>query len=96
MGQFILAGKAKPVAAFELVCRMEESTELQKSLCSVFARALDAFKRQSWNETIAGFREAAKIQPEDGPSLFYLDWCEKYKTNPPGDGWNGVIRLENK
>jgi adenylate cyclase len=96
MGQFILAGKAKPVAAFELVCRMEESTELQKSLCSVFARALDAFERQSWNEAIAVFREAAKIQPEDGPSLFYLDWCEKYKTNPPGDSWNGVIRFATK
>jgi adenylate cyclase len=96
LGQFILAGKSKPVAACELICRMEESTELQKSLCKIFTQALDAFQRQSWNEAIAGFNESLKMHPEDGPSGFYLDRCEKYKRNPPGDTWDGMVRLHTK
>jgi adenylate cyclase len=96
LGQFILAGKSMPVAACELICRMEESTDLQKNLCKVFAQALDAFQRQSWNEAAAGFKESLKMHPEDGPSRFYLDWCEKYKSNPPGDTWDGVVRLLTK
>jgi adenylate cyclase len=96
LGQFILAGKSIPVAACELICRMEESTDLQKNLCKVFAQALDAFHRQSWNEAIAGFRESMKMKSEDGPSLFYLDWCEKYKRKPPSDTWDGAVRLPTK
>jgi adenylate cyclase len=96
LGQFILAGKSKPVAACELICRIKDSTDLQKNLCTIFSSALDAFRRQSWNEAVAGFKESLKMQPEDGPSRFYLDGCEKYKRNPPGDTWDGVVRLATK
>ena len=96
LGQFILAGKTKPVAACELMCRIKESTDLQRNLCKIFASALDAFQRKSWNEAVAGFKESLKMQPEDGPSRFYLDWCGKYKINPPVDAWDGVVRLAAK
>ena len=46
LGQFILAGKSKPVAACELICRIKDSTDLQKNLCTIFSSALDAFQRQ--------------------------------------------------
>jgi len=96
LGQFILAGKSAPVAACQLLCKIEKSTELQKNLCKIFARALDDFQRQSWNEAMAGFNEALRMYPQDGPSRFYIDWCEKYKSNPPGETWNGVVRLDTK
>jgi len=96
MGQFILAGKSEPVAACELICRIENATEVQKNLCIIFSKALDAFQQQSWYEAMAGFNESLKMYPEDGPSLYYIDRCEKYKRNPPGETWKGVIRLPTK
>ena len=96
LGQFLLAGKSKPVTAYELISKMEESTKSQKNLCSSFTKALDAFQRQSWDEATAGFNELMKVYPEDGPSCFYLDWCKKYKRNSPGASWDGVIRLTAK
>jgi adenylate cyclase len=96
LGQFILVGKSKPVAAYELMCRMEESTDLQKSLCSAFSKALDAFERKSWNEAISSLNACLKLNPDDGPSLFYHDRCKKLIGNPPENTWNGVIRLHNK
>jgi adenylate cyclase len=96
LGQFILAGKSQPVAACELISRVEESTELQKNLCKIFTQALDAFKRQSWSEAIKGFNESVNMYPQDGPSRFYQDQCEKFKIKPPGDFWDGVVRLNAK
>jgi len=96
MGQFILAGKSKPVTVYELICRTDESTELQKNFCKTFTQALDAYRQQSWNEATAGFSESVQMHLEDGPSLFYLDRCEKFKENPPDNVWNGVVRLANK
>ena len=96
LGRFILAGKSMPVAACELISRMRESSDLQKNLCKIFKPALEAFQRQSWSEAIAGFNESMKMHPEDGPTRFYLDWCETYKRNPPGETWDGVVRLQIK
>ncbi len=96
LGKFIMAGKSKPVATYELMCRMKESTDLQRNLCTIFTSALDAFQWQSWNEAVAGFEESLKLQPEDGPSRFYLNWCKTYKRNPPGDTWDGAVRLATK
>ena len=35
----------------------------------IFEQALDAFKRQSWNEAISGFNESLNMHPKDGPCL---------------------------
>ena len=99
MGQFILAGKSEPVTVYKLICRMDESTELQRNFCKTFAQALDAYQRQSWNEAIAGFNESLKMHSKNGkdkPSVDYLKLCKKYKRNPPGDTWDGVVRLHTK
>ena len=96
MGRFIFAGKSNPVEAYQLLRKMEEATESQKDFCKIFSSALEAFQLQTWNAAIDGFKEALKIHPEDGPSHFYIKWCEEYKRKPPGDSWDGVIRLADK
>ena len=75
---------------------MEESNEQQRSLCALFPKALNAYKRQSWEEAIEIFDESTKIHREDGPSIFYLGLCEKYRKNPPTKVWNGLVRLSEK
>jgi len=96
LGKFLLVGKSKPIAVYELLCRMEESNEQQRSLCALFPKALNAYKRQSWEEAIEIFDESTKIHREDGPSIFYLELCEKYSKNPPTEVWNGLVRLSEK
>ena len=96
IGEFLLVGKSKPIAVYELLCRMEESNEQQRNLCALFPKALNAYKRQSWEEAIEIFDESTKIYREDGPSIFYLEACEKYRKNPPTKVWNGLVRLSVK
>jgi adenylate cyclase len=96
LGEFIFVGKSKPVTVYELISRTEESIEQQRNLCAIFTEGLNAYYEQSWEEAIKSFYESSKINRQDGPSAFYLHLCEKYKVNPPGEVWDGWVRLRNK
>jgi len=96
LGKFLLSGKSKPLSVYELICGKEESSEEKSHLCQIFAEALRAFRRQSWDTAIKMFHEAMEIDGEDGPSIFYLKLCEKYKNDPPGEMWNGLVYVKTK
>jgi adenylate cyclase len=96
VGKFRLAGKIKPVVVHELLGRKEEVEEKVKSACVIFAEALGAFKSKSWDEAREKFSESLEKLGEDGPSRFYIKLCEEYKQNPPGELWDGMVRMEKK
>jgi adenylate cyclase len=78
---------------------MEESNEQQRITCLTFPKVIDAFRRGSWEEVeeaIGKLQESIKNPGEDGPSLFFLNLCKKYKKSPPGESWNGVVPMEEK
>ena len=76
--------------------QVEETQEVQKSLCSVFARGMDAYHRQSWEEAIKLFNAAMQLRNDDGPSRYYHRLCEKYRADPPPTPWNGIVYLNKK
>jgi adenylate cyclase len=96
LGEFILSGKSKPVVIYELICRKEEAGLRERQICSLFPEGLSAYKRQSWKEGIEIFSELIKMNGTDGPSRFYLGLCEKYEKNPPGELWEGLVRMDDK
>lgn len=96
LGAFLLVGKSKPVLVHELICRLEDSTPRQRDCCARFAQGIEAFQRQSWDDACSRFHETLKTHAGDGPSRFYLDLCARYSRNPPGDAWDGVVRMETK
>jgi adenylate cyclase len=96
LGRFRLKGKTKPLGLYELVCRMEDSDENQSRAFAIFAEAMDAFRKQSWNEAMEKFNQCIENRKEDGPSLFYVKLCEQYRENPPQEPWDGVVHLEKK
>ena len=96
LGKFLLAGKSNPISVHELICRLEDSSEQQRSFCAIFHEALHAFTSQSWREAIKIFNESRKIAGEDSPSDYYLRLCAEYMKNPPEERWDGSIRLTKK
>jgi adenylate cyclase len=96
LGSFLLLGKTTPVAVHELMCPEEESSDLQRRLCAGFTGALQAFRSRAWEEAIGEFTNCMKMQVQDGPSLFYIHLCESLRANPPGEDWDGVVRLDRK
>lgn len=96
LGRFLLSGKSKPVSIHELVCRLEDCDEQQKSLCALFTEGLGAFQNQSWDKARAKFHDCIGLAREDGPALFYLNMCESCSQNPPGVEWNGIVSIDKK
>ena len=96
IGKFKVAGKVKPITVYELFGRSEECDDLKRKACTAFADAHDAFRRRSWEEAIEKFHQIIERFGEDGPSLFYINLCEGYKENPPGEPWDEVVRIEKK
>jgi adenylate cyclase len=96
LGEFLLSGKSKPVVLHELICPKDESSERHRNLCDFFAEALSAYRGQSWERAIDKLNASLQISEQDGPSLFYLRLCEKYRENPPGERWDGLVRFHKK
>jgi len=96
IGKFVLMGKRNPTTVFELVCRNEEATEEQRTVCILFEEALDAFKRRDWNEAILKFGDINNRSGGDGPSQFYIRLCEEFRENPPAEDWKGEVLMERK
>jgi adenylate cyclase len=96
LGRFLLVGKSRPVHVFELVTLLAEASSLEKEYCASFAEGLELFRRQAWEKATGKFQQTLGIREGDGPSLFYLRLCARYSQNPPGEGWEGVIHMENK
>ena len=96
LGEFLLAGKTRPILVYELICRLQESEEEQKALCAIFDKGLNAYRNKSWDKAIENFYECTRIYGEDGPASFYTKLCKKYKEKPPEEMWNGLISLDKK
>ena len=96
LGKFRLMGKIKPVAVYELVCRIEEADDKKRSAYTTFAEGLEAFRKKMWEEAVDKFRQAEEILGVDEASHFYTELCEGYKRKPPEETWNGVVSMEQK
>jgi adenylate cyclase len=96
VGEFLLAGKSNPIVIHEIIGLAEQADAHHQELCTVFAAALEAYRRRAWEEAIRLLQESLRIRTDDGPSLFYLHLCEDYQEHPPEEGWDGLVRLEKK
>jgi adenylate cyclase len=97
LGSFLLAGKSRPVVVCELVTRAADATPLDEERCAIFARALDAFRRGAWPEATRLWKESLRSHgSEDGPSRFYVRWCESHAGESPPADWDGVVRMDQK
>ncbi len=97
LGAFLLAGKSRPVVVHELVARADDIAERDRELCAIFAQALAAYRRGAWSEAMRLWREAIHAHGEDdGPSQFYLRWCETHASELSLADWDGVVRMDQK
>ena len=96
LGRFLLVGKTRTVHVYELGGLLAEASPRQKECFASFAEGMDLFRRQAWEKAAGKFQETLGIRDGDGPSLFFWRLCARYLQNPPGDGWDSVVHMENK
>lgn len=78
IGRFRLFGKTETLPIVEVLSRRVDATPAMRELCERFAQALDLFQRAEWAKAAERFRLLLGSYPQDGPSGFYLDLCDRY------------------
>jgi len=96
VGRFIVVGKGKPAAVYEV---LGWSTEFQPAppWFETFTRGLGHFAKHELDAAEKMFRDTIEQrQGNDGPSEFYLQRIERERVKPDASVWDGTVRLEGK
>ena len=89
-------GKKEVIVIYELLCRKGGLSPEKYAILNLYARGLAHYKNCQWDEAIAVFGEIFDTDPDDGPSLTYLERCLDYKINDPGCDWDGIHIMQFK
>jgi len=96
LGLIAVKGKQLPVRIFELLATRETGATELLQWAGEYARAMALFYGREWQAAGELFEALVQKNPQDGPALYYRDWCSRYlQSSPLTDDWN-VIHLKEK
>lgn len=81
-------GKTQPVEIFTL----QKDSEIQKHS----EEAIHAYRERRWDDAELLWRQVLRLLPEDGIATVYLERIDRCRQNPPPEGWDGSVVLEQK
>ncbi|MBI4177810.1 CHASE2 domain-containing protein [bacterium] len=94
VGTFI--GQLDPKEYHEMMAVAGTVTDRQKQARELFEAGVHLQWERRWDEALAKFRAVLDIIPADGPSKSYIGRVEGYKTEPPGEKWQGEFVQKKK
>lgn len=85
LGTFLLKGKLQTVTVSELMGTTEEIRRDKPhfvELNTLFSKAFQLYKSDSWEQALNEFRAIIKDYPEDGPTRFYISFLQNQLSLP--------------
>ncbi len=93
----VVKGKTKPVSIHEILAyHTRESFPGIGEVLGKFKDGLSAYRARKWDAAIRLFSDCLAINPNDKPSMIYVERARHLKENPPPDDWSGVWIMESK
>jgi adenylate cyclase len=92
LGEFLLLGKASPVAVHELI----EADARVAEIADEFSNVLRFFREREWDRARTALERILAHSPDDGPSRFYLRQCDALRNTALPESWSGTIRISVK
>jgi len=89
-------GKTKAILIYELLALATEADETLTAVTKLATAALERYRKQDWTGADELFEQIQRLRPEDGPARMMRARCRAYLEHPPGEGWDGVHRMESK
>jgi adenylate cyclase len=93
-------GKAQPVRIFELIGnRAPGPLQADPSLLRLlpdFELGFKLYHERHFAEARQAFNAALEIKPDDECSKLYIERCQDYLQEPPGQDWDGVYTMKTK
>ena len=76
LGNFILKGKTRPINIHQLVDQKQNISLPWPNLVAEFSKALLLFQNYQWQEALDVFLSISQTYPNDGPTLFYINYLK--------------------
>src|SRR6266404_5808564 len=89
----VVVGKTEPQRIFELLGRKGEVASERLALRDAYVEALDAYRREAWEEARIGFEACLAIHSCDPPSKVFLGRIAQFRATSPCTSWKGVWSL---
>ncbi|MBT4034578.1 MAG: adenylate/guanylate cyclase domain-containing protein [Candidatus Marinimicrobia bacterium] len=94
-------GKSVPAYSYELIARKGKLSPTYEKLLPVYNKGLKLYRSQKWVEAKKTFIEADALEDmfpfrPTNPSKVYIERCEYFMENPPGEDWDGSWTLTSK
>ena len=96
LDKVVVVGKKEAIRVYELIARKNEMTEDQRKVVQHYEKGLELHEERLWDEAIAEFEAALKINPEDYASQVLIKRIEEYKVDPPAENWKGEYVRKSK
>ncbi|MBW3015924.1 adenylate/guanylate cyclase domain-containing protein [Candidatus Woesearchaeota archaeon] len=88
-------GKKEPIRIFELIGRVEEVSDKEKKIASLYEKGLSLYLNKEWDSAIAEFEKVLDFR-EDLSSSKFIERCTLFKKTPPPKDWRGVWEMKEK
>ncbi len=93
----VVKGKTKPVAIYEILDYHTEETYPQMiDALRHFKSGLVKYRQQKWEDAKREFGEVLTLNDHDKAAKMYIERCDHFLANPPGDAWDGVWVMQSK
>ncbi|MCP4286102.1 MAG: adenylate/guanylate cyclase domain-containing protein, partial [Gammaproteobacteria bacterium] len=89
-------GKNEPVAIFEPIGHKNDLEKSVTSELTAYKKALMNFRAQSWDKAELDFFNLTRTNPDRLLYQVYMDRIAVYRSNPPGESWDGVFTHVSK
>lgn len=104
LDKIVVKGRTQPVEMFELVDFKHGLSPEMTNCLSIYEKGMEKYLSQDWDGAREQFEQSSRLelfQPDQpgidtNPSLVLIQRCEAMKTNPPGEGWDGVFVMKSK
>lgn len=93
----VVKGQSVPVSIYEVLEYHDEvSFPHAMEVIGHFKDGIKKYRLGLWDKAIEAFTQVLKLHEGDKVSQIYIERCQYFQQQPPGDDWDGVWRMTSK
>lgn len=96
LDKIIVKGKTSWIAIHELLGKKGETENSIIEFAGIFNSGVELFYKREWARAIKTFEEAMRMKTADRQCRRMISHCNTYIQAPPGERWQGVVKLHSK
>jgi len=96
LDQVRVKGKDKPVAIYEPIGVKDQVDGAVLEELKLYQQALKLYRKQDWDQAELQMYNLQRMYPECKLYQVYVERAAHFRSNPPGDDWDGVFEFKTK